>query len=99
MVTRVHTQPNDFQKSLLISVMGREALQIYNAFEPQETETVTEIIQKLDRHILGQTNEIFEKFDFNSSSRKPDESIDSYVTCLAKLCYKPSKNLQLLQLP
>ena len=80
-VMRVNTQPDDFQKSLLISVMGKEALQIYNASEPQETDTVTDIIQKLDRHILGQTNEIFERFKFNSRSQKPDESIDSYVAC------------------
>eukprot|EP00112_Aurelia_sp_Birch-Aquarium-sp1_P015145 Seg333.2 transcript_id=Seg333.2/GoldUCD/mRNA.D3Y31 product="hypothetical protein" protein_id=Seg333.2/GoldUCD/D3Y31 len=82
---RVNTQPNVFQKSLLISVMGMEALQIYNASEPQEIDTVTDIIQKLDRHILGQTNEIFERFKFNSRSQKPDESIDSYVTCLKSL--------------
>ena len=84
-VMRVNTQPDVFQKSLLISVMGMEALQIYNASEPQETYTVTDIIQKLDRHILGQTNEIFERFKFNSRSQKPDESIDSYVTCLKSL--------------
>ena len=65
-VMRVNTQPNDFQKSLLISVMGMEALHIYNASEPQETDNVRDIIQKLDRHILGQTNKIFERFKFNS---------------------------------
>eukprot|EP00112_Aurelia_sp_Birch-Aquarium-sp1_P007229 Seg1787.6 transcript_id=Seg1787.6/GoldUCD/mRNA.D3Y31 product="hypothetical protein" protein_id=Seg1787.6/GoldUCD/D3Y31 len=84
-VIRVNTQPNVFQKSLLISVMGMEALQIYNVSEPQEIDTVTDIIQKLDSNILGQTNEIFERFKFNSRSQKPDESIDSYVTCLKSL--------------
>ena len=41
MVIRVGAQPNDFQRSLLVSVMRVEALQIHNASEPQEDNTIT----------------------------------------------------------
>ncbi len=52
---RVRSQPEYYQKSLLISVMGTEALQIYNGSDPLETDSAKDIIRQLDSHILGQT--------------------------------------------
>ena len=41
-----------------------------------------DIIKKLDEHILGQTNETFERYKLNTKAQNCDESIDSYVAAL-----------------
>ena len=73
--------PN-FKKSLLISTMGVEALQIYNGCDPSDEDTCEDILQKLDTFILGETNEIFERYKFNSRQQQNGESVDSYLNSL-----------------
>ena len=74
-----------FKKSLLISTMGIEALQIYNGCDPADTDTADEIIAKLDKHIMGEPNETFERYKFNTRAQKPDESFDVYLNSLKTL--------------
>ena len=79
----------EFIKALFITTMGIEGLQIYNACDPEDTATVNEIIKKLDEHILGQTNETFERYKFNARGQMCEEAIDAYVvalTILQKTC-------------
>ncbi|XP_048585750.1 uncharacterized protein LOC116606612 [Nematostella vectensis] len=84
-VSNADSHSPQFKKSLLISTMGIEALQIYNGCDPVETDTAKDILTKLDAHILGETNETFERYKFNTRVQKPDESIDSYVASLKTL--------------
>ena len=72
----------EFIKALFITTMGIEGLQIYNACDPEYTDTVDEIIKKLDEHILGQTNETFERYKFNARGQMCEEAIDAYVAAL-----------------
>ena len=88
-MTNAGSQSRDFQKSLLISTMGLEAVQIYNGCDPADTDTAENILTKLDAHILGDTNGTFERYKFNTRAQKPDESIDDYLASLktlAKTC-------------
>ena len=55
---------------------GAQALQIYNGCDPADTDTAENMLTKLDAHILGDTNETFERYKFNTRAQKPDESID-----------------------
>ena len=84
-VMRVRSQPEYYQRSLLISIMGTEALQIYNGSDPLDTDSAEDIIRKLDAHILGQTNETFQRFKFNIRAQKHDESYDTYLSSLKTL--------------
>ncbi|XP_048576175.1 uncharacterized protein LOC125557547 [Nematostella vectensis] len=84
-VSNADSHSPQFKKSLLISTMGIEALQIYNGCDPVETDTAKDILTKLDAHILGETNETYERYKFNTRVQKPDESIDSYVASLKTL--------------
>ena len=68
-VTNAGSQSPDFQKSLLISTMGLEALQIYNGCDPADTDTAKNIFTKLDAHILGDTNETIERYKFNTRAQ------------------------------
>ena len=47
------SRPPELIKSLCITTMGIEGLQIYNVCDPEDTDTVNGIIIKLDEHILG----------------------------------------------
>ena len=40
----------EFIKALFITTMGIEGLQTYNACDPEYTDTVNEVIKKLDEH-------------------------------------------------
>ena len=72
----------EFIKALFITTMGIEGLQIYNACDPEDTDTVNEIIIKLDEHILGQTKKTFERYKFNARGQMCEEAIDAYVAAL-----------------
>lgn len=74
-----------FKKSLLISTMGIEALQKYNGCDPDDKDTSDDIINKLDKHIMGEPNETFERYKFNTRIQGQDESIDDYITALKTL--------------
>ena len=84
---------DDFRKALFILTMGIEGLQIYNPCNPADTDTIPIIISKMDGHILrhghilGQTNETFERYKFNTRAQHPDETTDShtYVAALKDL--------------
>ncbi|XP_028412151.1 uncharacterized protein K02A2.6-like [Dendronephthya gigantea] len=84
-VSNVEQHPAAFRKSLLISTMGVEALQIYNGCDPLDTDTAEDILNKLDAHILGETNETFERYKFNTRIQKSDETIDDYLASLKTL--------------
>ena len=64
---------------------GNRKLQIYNGSDPLDTDSAEDIIRKLDTHILGQTNETFERYKFNIRSQKHDESYDTYLPSLKTL--------------
>ena len=40
----------------------------------------------MDEHILGQTNETFERYKFNARGQMCEEAIDAYVAGLQKTC-------------
>ena len=79
------SRTDDFRKALFISTMGLEGLQIYNACDPADTDTIAIIIGKMDGHILGHTNETFERYKFNTRAQHLDETTDTYVAALKNL--------------
>ena len=47
------------------------------------------MIEKFEEYMLGQINETFERYRFNSRNQEPSEGIDAYVSALrnlAKIC-------------
>ena len=85
----------EFIKALFITTMGIEGLQLYNACDPEDTDTIDEIIQKLDEHILGQTNETCERYKFNARGQMCEEAIDAYDAALKN----SPEHVQFLRLP
>ena len=84
-ISNLDNENRRFQRAFLISTMGMEALQLYNSDNPNAGDSAADIIRKLDVLILGQTNETFERYKFNTRSQRPEESIDAYVVALKVL--------------
>ena len=91
-VVRLQRFDEEYKTATFLSAIGEEALEIYEGmtFEPPESSKVLDsVVQKFEEFCIGQTNETFERYVFNSRPQKEDESIDHYVSTLrtlAKTC-------------
>lgn len=65
--------------ALLLNIMGREALQIYNSFSPTGTEKLESILQKFEEHFTPKKNVIFERFKFNQILQKRGQKFEDYI--------------------
>ena len=87
-IMNINTQPEAYKVALFLHCIGPEAVKIFNglSFEtPEEKGTLSNIIAKFNDFTIGETNETYERYVFNSRNQKPDESIDAYLTCLRTL--------------
>ena len=87
-VVRLQQFDEEYKTANFLSAIGEEALEIYEGmtFNPHENSKVLDsVAQKLAEYCIGQTNETFERYVFNSRSQKEEESIDHYVSALRTL--------------
>ena len=87
-VANLPTQPEEYQVALFLHCLGPDPLRVYNGlpFESEEDKkTLSKIMEKLDEFAIGEVNETYERYVFNSRNQEADESIDAYVTVLRKL--------------
>ena len=84
MVTaRLDTQLPAYKVALFLHCIGVDALKIYNGFQidsPEDRNDLANIIQKFSEFTIGELNETFERYTFNSRNQQENESIDVYVT-------------------
>jgi len=76
LITNLSSQSRQYQVALLLHVLGEQALKIYNGFTFTTTEnnrTVNEILTKFDEFAIGQVNETYERYVFQS--RKKNEGL------------------------
>ena len=91
-ITNLNKQNNEYQVALLLHTIGDEALKIYNSFNfktPDSKRTVAEIIKKLDDFAIGEINETYERFVFNSRNQQDNENFDTFLSAinnLSKIC-------------
>ena len=85
-VSRLDGQSPQYQTAMLLNSIGTDALKVFNGFVfADEPIAVDSVIRKFDDHIIGQLNETYERYKFNSRKQNTDESIDTYVTALRAL--------------
>ena len=91
-ITGLLDQPEDYKCAMHLHSIGIEAMRIFNGLkfgEGEDRNKVADVIKKFDQHFLGQTQEFFERFQFNRRNQQSGESIDEYVSILrnvAKTC-------------
>ena len=91
-ITGLLDQPEDYKCAMLLHSIGIEAMRIFNGLnfsDGEDRNNMADVIKKFDQHFLGQTQEFFERFQFNRRKQESGESIDEYVSMLrnmAKTC-------------
>ena len=91
-ITGLLDQSEDYKCAMLLHSNGIEAMRIFNGLkfsDGEDRNNMADVIKKFDQHFLGQTQESFERFQFNRRNQESGESIDEYVSVLrnmAKTC-------------
>ena len=77
-----------YKVALFFHCIGVDALKIFNSFQfdsANDKNDLAKIIQKFDKFTIGELNETFESYTFNSRNQQENESIEAYVTALRTL--------------
>lgn len=87
-IMNIDSQPEAYKVALFLHCIGSEAVKIYNGLPfdtPEDKGTLSAIINKFAQFTIGEMNETYERYLFNSRNQKNEESIDAYVTSLRTL--------------
>ncbi|PFX13659.1 hypothetical protein AWC38_SpisGene22240 [Stylophora pistillata] len=86
--SRLVKQPKEERKATLLTCLGTDALEIVdglNFANYGERKDIDVVLEKLEVFCVGETNEIYERYQFNKRDHESGESIDSYVAALRTL--------------
>lgn len=80
-VAQLAKQTEEYRVALFLYSIGPEAVKIYNSFDlsDENRKKLSEIIKGFDNFAIGETNETYERYVFNSRDQKEGEPIDAYV--------------------
>ena len=87
-ISGLHSQTEEYKVAFFLHCIGTEGLKIYNGFQFEnepDSKVLKKVLEKFDEFTLGQTNETYERYVFNSCVQGEQESIDAYVTVLHNL--------------
>ena len=83
--TEASKKSGKIQSSMLLHLIGEDALEVFNTFEfasEEDKEKPAEILKKFDEYCNPKRNLTVERHVFNSRMQQPGESIDQYITDL-----------------
>lgn len=85
--TKLSSNTNEQRIATLLTVIGQNALEVYNTFQFNEAEetTIDNVLDKFENYCVPQSNLTFERYKLFSRKQNSAESIDEYVTCLKGL--------------
>ena len=77
----------DLQVSLLLHVMGEEALDVFNSFTltDEEKKDFDGVVKKFEDYFMPQKNVIVERFNFNKCFQETGEEFDHFLTRIKNL--------------
>ena len=71
--------------ALLLTVMGQQAVEVYNTFvfaNTEDKDKFDEVVKRFDEHCSPKKNETFERYVFHSRMQQPAEGFDVFLTDL-----------------
>ena len=84
-VAKLENESQAYMKALFLHTLGGDGLAIVNGLELEQGHGVDDIVAELDNHFIGQINETYERFVFNTRDQKEGESFEEYINCLRQL--------------
>ncbi|KAL9989578.1 hypothetical protein ACROYT_G004142 [Oculina patagonica] len=91
-ISRLDRENPEYQLAMFKHTIGNDALKLIKTFTYAETENRNDwrvVMGKVEKHCIGEVNEIYERYCFNKRDKIPTESVDSFVSelkTLAKTC-------------
>ena len=91
-ISRLDRETPEFQLAMFKHTIGDDALKVIKTFNHAEGENSSDwrvVMGKMEKHCIGEVNEIYERYCFNMRDKLPTESVDSFVAelrNLAKTC-------------
>ena len=83
LVTGLSTEDAKVQVAMFILCVGQTALHVCNTlpFErPDDKEDMSKVLQLMEKHYVGETNVIYERYMFNSCDQATGQTLDNYLT-------------------
>ena len=82
---------NAKRAATFLTCVGPDEIEIYDSWQlPDEKKNdIGEILSKFQTYCVGETNETYERYTFNTRNQEPGETFDSYlkaIRTLAKTC-------------
>ena len=87
-IAQLEMKSSAYKVALFLHCIGIDVLKIFNGFRfesPDNKNDLAKIIQKFDEFTIGELNETFKRYTFNSRNPRENKSIDAYVTILCTL--------------
>ena len=84
----LNEKTNDVRVATLLSVIGEDALRIYNTFEwsnPEDCRDIDQVLQRFEKYCTPKVNLTYERYKFNTRKQESGEDIDRYVVALKVL--------------
>ncbi|XP_067940422.1 uncharacterized protein [Watersipora subatra] len=85
----------NFARAVLMGTIGMRTVTLYSKCESAATDTVAQILDKIQGRIVGVRSETFDRY--NSRKQQPNESVDTYVAALRLMidqCNYTANNLK-----
>nr|XP_022296799.1 uncharacterized protein K02A2.6-like [Crassostrea virginica] len=86
--TGLNTKDDKLRCATFLTCMESDALRVFDGLRFQnaeDKEKIEEVIKAMEEFCVGQTNEIYERYNFNKRDQEPNETIDAYVAVLRTL--------------
>lgn len=102
-IANLEAREESYRVALFLHCIGPEALKIYNGFsfeEEGDRQKLEKIMEKFEKYSVGEINETYERYVFNSRNQGPNESFDAYLTelkSLARSCNFAALNESLIR--
>ena len=84
----LNDKATEVRTATFLACIGMDGFQLCESLdfaEEGDRTKIDKVLERLDRHFVGEINETFERFKFNQRSQEPNESIEAYVSALRAL--------------
>ena len=91
-ISRLDRESPEYQLAMFKHAIGDDGLKVIKSFTYSEGENANDwrvVMGKMEKHCIGEVNEIYERYCFNKRDKLPTETVDNFVAelkTLAKTC-------------
>ena len=86
--TNLSEKSSEIRTATLLSCIGMDGFELCESLDfaaEGDRQQIDIVLDRLERHFVGEVNEIFERFKFNQWNQEASELIDAYVSALRML--------------